>query len=319
MAALPPTPWLQAPDAGALYLKGMSLGAERRGQELRTQLGYATLAQRSQEAALQAQAASEALAQRERLAKMQSEVDRERIQSQAMMAQQRLAISDAYRNAQLGLAQQRIFNSQQANQMRFQQAARSFAARQRMAERIKAGEDPRRVALELSGDLQMPGGSISALAGSLKPAIPPQLTVTEVGGEKFYMGHPSRGYVHIQKVRPLPVDTLSAKDRAELQQLNTEKKRLYAKLAGGGVSRAMEMNLDDIPDEVQRNNVKALQAQGRKYQSDLVKAQSRIDYLLKRADENANNYGQGTAPQGGGEANFQYDPKTGEFKPISSE
>lgn len=321
---LPATPWLRGPDAGALYLKGMSLGAQVAAQRQRAQQSADELSLRSTLAAQQTAQHMAALDQRNHELDVESQLKREALEMETVKEQQRLAIQDDYRKAQMELSKQRIAQAQAQQQFRVDQAARSFAARQKFTQRTQeGGEDPVSVALSMAGELNLPGGSIAALSNASKPQVPPDLQIQRRGDEAFYLN--GRTWVHIPRVKAPNPDALSQKDRAELSQLNAERKQQEAALNSWAMRSALAAPpLESIVDPDQRQNVKTRLDQARQIQGNLDRIKRRQAELIQRTPVEDETAGEedllgDTGETGEETATHTYDPATGRIVPITTE
>lgn len=162
-------PWLRPADPASHFERGFSEAAQ--AAESNARIGLA----------------SRQLEQKASMERMQMEVDKQLAQQRFNREQQQMEISKAYKEAQLGLQNARLGEVKRMNDDKIAQAARKFQARQAYSQAVAGGADPVNAALTNSAALEMPGGSIAALARARDRQARPPASVMEktYGGKKF--------------------------------------------------------------------------------------------------------------------------------------
>lgn len=164
MANYPIPPWLNVSpsDFGAAAARGAEIS-----------LGKARIAEEARQANMRSAMAASELAAR-----------REQEQQQSKRQEQELAYQKAYQDSQLGLRQQQLDREEAQFQMEVKTAAEKSQAQQEAQARIRAGEDPTKVWMDLGPSLGMTGNAMATLAR--KPPNLGEVTPIDIGGKKAF-------------------------------------------------------------------------------------------------------------------------------------
>lgn len=176
--AYPIPPWLTPKSNPAEeYSRGLALGANIAQERNRLQA-------QSEQAAMAAQ------------------VRQQEIERQALKDQQEIAITQAYQSTQSALKTRQLDQVQQALAMKTKQAASRFIAQQLFTQRVRGGEDPAKVLLEMGPQL---GESLTGAAQLYKAtqpvtgAAPP--AVEEYAGQQFLKIPTNTGTPRYQQIQ----------------------------------------------------------------------------------------------------------------------
>lgn len=172
-----PAPWLTPPDYVGSYLKGAALGVQ--SQESANRLAVEASSQNARIALAQQQMQQQAAETQQKL-----QIEQQLMQQKALENQQRMEISKQIHLAQIGLNQQRLEEVRRVNDSKIQHAASQFAAKQRIDQRIAAGEDPIQVMMQEGAGAGFTGASLAAIGK--RAQVPEMPEVTEAYGQKWY-------------------------------------------------------------------------------------------------------------------------------------
>lgn len=129
------------------------------------------------------------LAQQAATAAMESATRAQIAHQNNLAEQQQIEVSKAYHDAQLGLRQRELDQEQQRISATAQQAAQTFQAQEQYRQRVKAGEDPNKVMLELWPSLYKGAGGFEPVARATRPFVPKAVTVD---GQKMFERAPGQ-------------------------------------------------------------------------------------------------------------------------------
>ncbi len=122
------------------------------------------LTQESTRATAQIALEQQKLAQDQVQSQMMLQAKQQQMKQDDLRQQQQLQIQKAYQDAQIGLRSQQLEQTKQSIAIKTQQAARTFQAQQQAQVRIKAGEDPSKVWMELGPQMGLNSSALGALA-----------------------------------------------------------------------------------------------------------------------------------------------------------
>lgn len=132
------------------------------------------------------------LAQRAQLAEQELEARERERQQRAVREQQEIEFEHAYKQAELGMQQQKLAEEKQLSDLKVQDAARRFAAQQRVQMAIASGQSPEEAMLAEAANLDMGAGDLGALMRAKMARTPFQPKTEEINGTKLVQLGPNR-------------------------------------------------------------------------------------------------------------------------------
>ena len=164
-------PWLQPANPAKNYMEAYQVSAQ--------------IAEANQR--LQQQAANAEKSHQDEQQRLQ--IEQQQFQQKQLMDQQRSEVLNQYHQSQLGLANQKLEEASKANQIKIQQAADKSSAMMEASSRIKNGEDPSSVWMELGPRTGNMGG-MGSLIRAQQATAPKELEIRDEGNQQFYRAHP---------------------------------------------------------------------------------------------------------------------------------
>lgn len=234
-------PWLQPANPAKNYIEAYQTSAQisEANQRLQMQAAQAEKSRQDEQQRLQ--------------------IEQQQFQQKQLMDQQKSEILNQYHQSQIGLANQKLEEASKVNQLKIQQAADKSAAMMEASARIKNGEDPSSVWMELGPRTGNMGG-MGSLIRAQQATAPKDLEIRDEGGQQFYRSSPTERYQHI------PPSTPQDKflDQGEAGSARTHIKALQDKIDLLDPNDSIRKTLEDSQDQEKRNLNAIYQNAGRK-------------------------------------------------------
>src|ERR1035437_643182 len=234
-------PWVQPANPSKNYMEAYQVSSQ--------------IAEANQR--LQQQAANAEKSHQDEQQRLQ--IEQQQFQQKQLMDQQKSEILNQYHQSQLGLAQQKLEEASKDNQIKIQQAADKSSAMMEASSRIKNGEDPSSVWMELGPRTGHMRG-MGALIRAQQATAPKDLEIREEGNQKFYRSSPTERYQHT------PPSTPQDKflEQGEASSSRTHIKALQDKIDLLDPTDNIRKTLEDSQDKEKRNLNAIYQNAGRK-------------------------------------------------------
>lgn len=168
---MPSMSWIQAPDEAEQYARGAALGMEQ---------------QRIQQEQQRLQAAQE-IAQQNR-----------------MMEQQKIEIASQYHQQQISLQNQKLEEAKRMNSEKLAQFSRQAAVKMQITDRIRKGEDPAKVWMEMGAQAGMPLSGIASMAAHLPKTMETQPKIVKDSSGTEWVQQPTGHWMQKRPVATAP-------------------------------------------------------------------------------------------------------------------
>jgi hypothetical protein len=252
---IPATPWLKPADQSEEYMRGAQLGLQAGEARNRTAMQAQQMQQQAAQHAQQIDMAKQRLEQQAQHEQMALQVQQEMQQKKALVDQQKIEVAKSYHESQLGLQQQKLDEAKQKMQAQVQATAQKAASMMEYESRVKGGEDPNKVMMEIGPRMGASASGLASVSRAQQASVPKNLELRNEGNETFYRSSPTERYQHVPKgssdrflgntiathtmarinkiEEDLAVPELKAKERKLLESELTQKKKIINEIAKG--------------------------------------------------------------------------------------